>query len=329
MNFPKELKVPPQKEPLRLDKFLILQFPMTSRRFWREHLREILTVDGKDPKKALFLSGGELLRFKREEMPGSGTYPADAELKIQVVEEDPSFLVVEKPSGIPSHPLKPSETGTLIQGVLAAFPEIAGVGDLKREPGLVHRLDTDTSGLVLVARTEAALRFFREEFRMHRVEKEYLALVLGEVKGEGKIEIPIAHHPKNKRKMKVVKSPRTPLLQRGAGGISSKEEGRQAVTFYSVEKGYSDATLLKIRIPTGVRHQIRVHLASLGHPILGDLLYGGEKARRESLSRIFLHACLLVFRHPVTLKRIECRSSLPQDLKEFLLTGEVLTSKFF
>jgi 23S rRNA pseudouridine1911/1915/1917 synthase len=306
MNFPKELKVPPQKEPLRLDRFLILQFPLTSRRFWREHLGDILTVDGKTPKKALFLSGGELLRFKREEMPGSGTYPADADLKIQIVEEDSSFLVVEKPSGIPSHPLKPSETGTLIQGVLAAFPEIAGVGDLKREPGLVHRLDTDTSGLVLVARTEAALRFFREEFRMRRVEKEYLALVLGEVKGEGKIEVPIAHHPKNKRKMKVVPE-----------GIS-KEKGRQAVTFYSVEKSYSDATLLKVRIPTGVRHQIRVHLASLGHPIVGDPLYGGEEVKRERLDRIFLHASRLAFRHPVTMKRVECRSSLPEDLKKFL-----------
>src|SRR5262249_7001589 len=154
---------------------------------------------------------------------------------------------------------------------------------LKRELGLIHRLDNETSGLVLIARTHEAFQFLREEFRRRRVEKEYLALVMGKISESGKIDLSIAHHPKNKKKMRVVlPSPPTPPSKLPAGRLpkgegSKRAEGSPAITFFSVEKPFKEFTLLKVRIPTGVRHQIRLHLAHLGHPIVGDILYGGEK----------------------------------------------------
>jgi len=305
--FPPQLTVPPQKIPVRLDKFLVEKFPTTSRAFWKKHLLKSLRVDGRSPKKGLLLRGGESLQFLKTlslETPPE----ADPSVEAKVLLEDSSFLIVEKPSGLPVHPLEAGERKTLVQGVLVFYPEIASVGD-PREMGLVHRLDNETSGLVLIARTEEAYDFLREEFRKHRVEKEYLALVHGNLKKkrEGtweKIEFPIAHHPKNKKKMVVVEESRQEKI--------SKKEPREAVTFYQVEKNLPHFTLLRVSIPTGVRHQIRVHLSHLGHPIVGDALYGGKG------ERLFLHAARLSFRHPLTFKKVECHSPLPEDLKSLL-----------
>ncbi len=213
--------------------------------------------------------------------------------------EDPHFLVVEKPAGIPVHPLSLEDGDTLVQRLVPDYPEIAKVGKDPREMGLAHRLDNDTSGLLLIARDQKSWVFFREEFQKHRIEKEYEALVLGEVKikkDKFRIDFPIAHHPKNKKKMKV-----------------DVRRGREAVTFFSVEKIFQGFSLLKIQIATGVRHQIRVHLAHLGHPLVGDVLYGGEKVRLQNFPRVFLHATRLAFRHPETLQKIECVSKLPED----------------
>jgi 23S rRNA pseudouridine1911/1915/1917 synthase len=331
MKLPRELVVPPQKEPIRLDRFLVQYLKKTSRTFWRKNLEKLMTVNGSKPKKSLLLQGGERLCFLSEKISVDETPEADSSLKVQVVLKDPSFLVVEKPAGIAVHPLSSDEKGTLIQGVIAQYPEVMEVGTSKREFGLIHRLDNETSGLVLIARTPEAFQFLREEFRRRRVEKEYLALVVGEIAGASgrtplqweKIDSPIAHHPKNKKKMKVVTLPSPPTpLPKGEGGRRSKEErkerGRQAITFFSVEKRLKGFTLLRVRIPTGVRHQIRVHLHHLGHPIVGDVLYGGEKTRLSGFDRIFLHATRLSFRHPRTFKKIECHSGLPPDLKKCL-----------
>jgi RluA family pseudouridine synthase len=272
-------------------------------------LEKIQRVDGTIPKKGLLLHGGEKLEFLD---PNSfeEEYEADPEVPWSLVAEEPSFLVVEKPSGIPVHPMRPGERMTLIQGVLSRYPEIASVGS-KREMGLVHRLDNDTSGLVLVARTPEAYDFLREEFRRHRVKKEYWALVRGKIpkkKEEAweKIDMPIGHHPKSKKKMVVIK-------MRVGQGQPQKEEGRGALTYYKVEKHLPHHSLLRIQIPTGVRHQIRVHLAHLSHPVVGDRLYGGEEG-----PRLFLHATGLRFRHPMSLKPVAYASPLPGDLKRQL-----------
>src|SRR4030095_340608 len=150
--------------------------------------------------------------------------------------------------GIPSHPLKAGEKGTLIQGVLARFPEVGKVGKDPREGGLLHRLDNETSGLLLIARTQEAYDFLREEFEKRRVEKEYGAIVIGRVKEGGRVDLPIAHHPKNKKKMKVLEKAFA-FPEKERRGIFLK--GREAVTFFEVEKRRGDFTLLKVRIPTG------------------------------------------------------------------------------
>ena len=250
---------------------------------------------------------------------------ADPTLKIKVILEDPNFLVVEKPAGVPVYPLREDEKGTLIQGLLNQFPEILQVGKQKFEGGAVHRLDNDTSGLLLIARNQKTYEFFRNEFKNRRVEKEYLALVMGRMEKNrlpfnGKINLPIEHHPKNKRKMKVLPSP-LPLSPRervSAGG--GRVRGREAITLFSVEKNFNKFTLLRVKIPTGVRHQIRAHLAYIGFPIVGDILYGGEKGRVEGLNRFFLHATRLKFRDPKNKKWIVCESKLSADLRKLLST---------
>lgn len=235
--------------------------------------------------------------------PETEAFQADPSVEFQVVLEDTDFLVVEKSAHLHVHPLKPEERGTLYQGVIARYPEIARVGDSPREGGLLHRLDLSTSGLVLFARNPAAYDFLRGEFKKRRIEKEYLALVEGTIApASGALEWPIDHHPKNKRKMKV--DPR----------------GREAVTLYRSLAAYPDASLLRIQIPTGVRHQIRVHLAYAGHAIVGDELYG-RKTHAPEITRLFLHATRMGFRHPrPPHAKVSVDSPLPADLDKTLQT---------
>ena len=238
------------------------------------------------------------------------TFSPDPHVKFSVALEDPDFLLVEKQAGTHIHPLKDAETGTLYQGVISRYPEIAKVGNSPREGGLLHRLDLETSGLVLFARNQKAYDFLKEEFKKRRIKKEYVALVEGKInKSDGKIEIPIAHHPKNKKKMICVRSE----------GIKVRGARRDAVTSYQVLEEYPEATLLKVQIPTGVRHQIRVHMASIGHPVLGDKIYGNKTPQILYIPRLFLHASQLCFRHPKSPHPfIEVKSTLPEDLSKTL-----------
>ncbi len=218
---------------------------------------------------------------------------------IKIHLECDEFLVVEKPSDLHCHPLKESDQNTLIQILAQQYPEVLTIGNLGREAGLVHRLDKETSGLMIVARTAAAYEFLRNEFREKRVRKEYLALCPKMLSFEGwkKIDAPIAHHQKNKRKMQI-------------GG----KKARAALSFYKIEKQEADASLVRIRIETGVRHQIRVHMASIGYPLLGDSLYKGEI--REGFATFKLHATLLEFAHPLKPhEKLQLRSAIGQNLE--------------
>jgi len=295
-----QLIVPSLKNPIRLDLFLKTQFPHLSRRSFQKLIIEDLRVNGKKTRKGQLLRGKEVLEWKESLLDSS--YREDKELKITIVLKDKDFLVVEKPAGIPIHPLKNTEKGTLIQGVFAQFPETQTAGPFAREGGLIHRLDNETSGLVLVARHPKAYRFLKNQFQQKKVLKEYLAIVK---KGpflksctEKWIEItnPIAHDSKNRKKMK----------------IDSK--GRAALTYVKFEKSFKKNALVRLRIITGVRHQIRVHLASVGLPLIGDLIYKGEDVSNHK--GFFLHASRLEFSHPRDFQKVCVESPLPPNFKK-------------
>ena len=222
----------------------------------------------------------------------------------RIVHKDDSIIVVDKPAGMPAVSLEKKEGGTLTSWLIGKFPALCNLEKGELEAGLVHRLDNDTSGLMIAARTAEAYRSLRKQFDDGRVDKEYVALVVGNPAAKGTINTPIAHHPRKKKKM--IASP----------------DGRPAETRFKVIKRFgSKYALLQVKIKTGVRHQIRVHLASIGFPLAGDSLYRNPKKRSEDtldLNRHFLHAAGLGFLHPKTDKWVEFSSELPADLKAAL-----------
>jgi 23S rRNA pseudouridine1911/1915/1917 synthase len=212
--------------------------------------------------------------------------------------EDASMIVVDKPAGMAVHP-GPGHSGhTLVNALLAHCPDLPGIGGVQR-PGIVHRLDKDTSGLIVVAKTERAHNFLTRELAERRIKKTYLALVDGRLQPEqALIDAPVGRDPNNRKRQMV----------RGVGG-------REAQTSYRVRHYFGAHTFLEASPITGRTHQIRVHLASLGHPVVGDELYG----RSSSLvSRQFLHAWRLVLQHPTDARELAFEAPLPEDLQSAL-----------
>jgi 23S rRNA pseudouridine1911/1915/1917 synthase len=211
-----------------------------------------------------------------------------------VVYQDDGLIVIDKPAGLSVHPGPGHSDGTLVNALLARCPDIKGIGGVIR-PGIVHRLDKDTSGLMVVAKTEQAHQSLSAQFKEHRVAKGYLALVIGTVKpADGRVDAPIARDPRHRKRMAVVMG------------------GREALTRYRVIQRFNEYSLLEVYPETGRTHQIRVHLTYLGHPLLGDGVYG---KRSPLLDRHFLHAHHLGFRHPTSGEPLEFRSALPDDLQ--------------
>lgn len=223
------------------------------------------------------------------------------DIPLPVIYEDEWLLVVDKPAGMVVHPGAGNKRGTLVQALLGKGSALSTAGGAMR-PGIVHRLDKDTSGLLLVAKNNFSHRFLQSQFASRRLKKTYAVLVRGDVPyEEGHVDKPIARHPKVRRKMAVSDSPRA----------------RSAQTFYRVVKRFGKATFLEARPLTGRTHQIRVHLAYLGHPIAGDELYG---TRKEG-ERLALHASAIEFVHPKTRKVMRFESPLPDDFKKMLPEG--------
>jgi 23S rRNA pseudouridine1911/1915/1917 synthase len=221
---------------------------------------------------------------------------------VPVLYEDEAVLALDKPAGMPSHALRADETETVANFLLARYPDVAAVGKRPLEPGIVHRLDTETSGVLLVARTPAAYDALRQQFTERRVLKEYRAVVHGDIAQQGEIGTAIAH-TRGHTRMRVCRT--------------AKEPGRPALTRYRPLERYGSYTLLAVEIPTGVMHQIRVHLASIGHPVAGDRLYGGTVAA-DTPARHLLHAYRLGFTHPESGRHIEISSPVPADLRALL-----------
>lgn len=291
-------QVVPEGAAGRLDKAVAQLFAVSRRRAMEWIAEGRVRVDGRRAPKGQPVRSGA--RISVELPPPEAPVP-QPELPLAIVHADEHIVVADKPAGMPSHPLKPGERGTAANALVARFPELASVGPAPREGGLVHRLDTDTSGLLLAARTGEAHAALRAQFAARSVEKGYLALVAGELHAGGEISLPLAHDPHDDRKVRAASDPEWAELH-GA---------RPALTRFAPLERRGGFTLLEVEIATGVLHQIRAHLAFLGHPLAGDALYGGPEL--PGLSRHFLHAARLAFAHPDG-TRAKFQSPLPPDL---------------
>ena len=280
----------------RLDVFLAEQSPDLSRSRIRKLIDDgYVTVDGRPGKPSTRLDVGQTITL--ELPPTSPTELRPWDVPLSVIFEDEDLIVVDKPAGMTVHPAPGNEDRTLANAVLAHAPDIEGVGG-ERRPGIVHRLDKDTSGLIIVAKNERAHANLSDRFKSREVSKVYLALVVGHPSPpEADIDAPIGRHPNDRQRMAIVST------------------GRPAITRYRVVTSYSRSTLVEARPRTGRTHQIRVHLASVRHPVVGDATYGRSA---EGLSRQFLHAHHLGFTHPASGQNIRFTAELPSDLRSYL-----------
>ena len=288
-------RVPDEAAGERLDRFLA-SLPEVGSRGVAERLLETGTVlvDGRPLGKSHRLAGGEELEFEPPEPEVTTLEPEQMDLRIAY--EDEHVMVVDKPAGLVVHPGSGHATGTLVHGLLEH--DIAG-GDAAR-PGIVHRLDRNTSGLMVVARSEEAYVRLQDLVRERALERHYAALVVGRPRSRsGRIEAPIG------------RDRRDPLRQ-----SLDTDKPREAITHFEVRELLERHTLLDVRLETGRTHQIRVHLAAIGLPVAGDNVYG--QPRELGLERQFLHAGRLAFPHPFTGRWVEVQSPLPPDLESAL-----------
>jgi len=306
------ITVPPGVGPVRLDKFLQSQFPDIPRSMIHKAIiTGLVLLGGRRVRKGDLLRSGDEVYVQELSSYEEVVVIPNPDIPLKIAYEDKEVIVVEKPARIPTHPLEPEEKGTLTNALVARYPELTMVGDSRLEPGLVHRLDNDTSGLLVVARTPRAYTVLKEEFRQEVLKKEYLALVLGEVDRGGKIDSYVGHHPESQKKMEVFKEKEQIF----------KHKARRALTFYEIEKRFQGYTLVRVTIKTGVMHQIRVHFASIDHPLAGDRLYQRSRFRKADtlgLTRQFLHSSRLGFYHPQDRRWLEFFSALPEDLAKAL-----------
>lgn len=293
----------------RLDQFLAALPEIISRSF-AQHLieKELVKVNGEKQSKHYKVKKKEVI---------SVIIPPPEPLKIQpesiplkIIYEDSDVIVLSKPAGIVVHPTKSHFKGTLVNALIAHTKDLSGIGEVLR-PGIVHRLDKDTSGLMIVAKNDFSHINLASQLKSRKIKRTYLALVHGRVKEEeGTIIAPIGRHEVLRKKMAV-----------------STKAAREAITHFRVKERFrvlidgkeEDYTLLEVDLETGRTHQIRVHLSFFGHPVVGDPEYGFKKTKRElGLRRQFLHACRLKFIHPRLSKVIEFEDELPDDLRGVL-----------
>jgi len=282
---------------VRLDSFISRKHPQLSRTFAQKLIAEsCITVNGKAAKASQKLDIGDSIDIRIP--PPEPSHLAAEDIPLNIVYEDNDLLVIDKPAGLIVHPAPGNPNHTLVNAVLAHFPDLPRGGDDLLRPGIVHRLDKDTSGLIIVAKNRQALKNLSSQFKARCVTKIYLVLVKGHLSPQkGFIEAPIGRSPRNRQRMAVV------------------EKGKEARTEYRVIRYINDCSLLEVRLETGRTHQIRVHLAAIGYPVMGDATYG---VKSTHLSRQFVHAHRLGFRLPSGGKYVEFESLLPPELQQAL-----------
>jgi len=304
------ITVPEDSDGLRLDRFLVSVLPQLSRSQIQRLIKEgRVTVAGREARANQPVKRGQTVTVDVPE-PTDPTPEAEA-LDLPILYQDADLAVIDKPAGMVVHPAAGHASGTLVNALLHHVNDLSGIGGEKR-PGIVHRLDRGTSGLMVVAKNDAAHEALSRQFHDREVEKEYTALVWGEVMAGRRIDAPIGRDPSNRKKM--------------SSAPARIRRSREAVTrIVGAEHFGRVLTLARVAIHTGRTHQIRVHLSAIAHPVVGDSLYGGVHRRVPGdlravthLERPFLHASKLVFTHPSDGRRMTFTSDLPDDLARVL-----------
>lgn len=287
----------------RLDRALVQMLPQLSRTQVQKLIKDqLVLVNGRAAKASQQLEGNEQVQLTLPQPVNTDLVPDDISLDIRY--EDDDLLVINKPAGMVVHPGTGHYRGTLVNAVLHYCPDVLGVGYEKR-PGIVHRLDKHTSGLIIVAKNDHALHVIQSQFRRRDISKRYIALVEGHLRPpEALIDAPIGRNKQERKKMAVIP-------------LHHSATSRPAQTRYHNLTTYDDYTLVECFPLTGRTHQIRVHLAYIGFPIVGDNVYGRAR-QRTSLGRHFLHAAGLTFKRPSDRKEISCEAELPLELTSFL-----------
>ncbi|MFW5991891.1 MAG: RluA family pseudouridine synthase [Halanaerobiaceae bacterium] len=281
----------------RLDKFLSIKNWDLSRSYLKKLINDrYVTVNNFFPKPSYCLKPDDQIILSIPEAKEADLKPE--EIKLNIIYEDNDIIVVNKQPGLIVHPVPGNRTHTLVNALLAYTDNLSGINGIKR-PGIVHRLDKNTSGALVVARNDKSHHFLVEQFKKREVKKIYHAIVKGNIVHEkGTIEAPIGRNQNNRKKMAV-----------------TDKNSKNAVTHFSVLERFGDYTYVKVKLDTGRTHQIRVHFSYMGHPILGDEKYG---KRKKSAKRQMLHAYILGLSHPNTGKWMEFKAPLPADFKSVL-----------
>ncbi|SLM29032.1 RluD1 [Desulfamplus magnetovallimortis] len=323
---------------VRLDLFLAAQCPDYSRSRISALLKEGAILVGDERKKASYkVSVGDIVSGSICSSNGDEGVPVPQPIQLSILYKDSHILVIDKPPGMVVHPAPGNTEKTLVNALLDYCPEISSVGDDFLRPGIVHRLDRDTSGVMVVALTNPSFEFLKKEFMFRRVEKKYLAFISGNLEQmSGRVVMPIGRHPVKRKMMSVV---------------NEAERGRYAETIWRVLERHDGTDLVEAELKTGRTHQIRVHFKALGHPLIGDSVYGfksdfrkrsgglcqGGQSRRvkdiynydivddmkNKAKRHLLHAWKLSFRHPWTGRRMFFTAPVPEDMRKYM-RGELL-----
>lgn len=295
----------PDDRGLRLDVFLARHIEnLTRSQIQLLNRSGAILIDGLQDKSGYRIRGGETIEVDLHALEQAPL--AAEEIPLHIYFEDDDLAVIEKPAGLVVHPGSGTSSGTIVHALLFHFQKLSDAGGAAR-PGIVHRLDKKTSGLLIVAKNNVAHARLSKEFQDREIQKTYVALVHGKLQREtGTIELPVGRHPTARTKM-----------------AAGNPKGRSAHTEYQVMERYRGFTLLEVKIKTGRTHQIRVHFSALGHPVVGDDVYS-ERSYKEfakkfgPLDRYFLHAAVLRFTHPSTGAPMEFRSPLPLELQKLL-----------
>jgi 23S rRNA pseudouridine1911/1915/1917 synthase len=299
MSDPQMVQIQVDQPGERLDHYLTTTISSLSRSQIKKLIsHENVLVNSRPTKAGTLLQMGDVISVQMP--PEAQDVLTPEPIPLQIVYEDAQLIVINKASGIVVHPAYGHAAGTLVNGLIAAYPDLLQMNQVEQEatyrPGIVHRLDQDTSGLLVVARTVVALNHLRRQFKAHTVKKTYLVLVHGHPQSpEGVIDVPLGRHPRYRQR------------------FTARPEGKPARTHYRVREHFEDYTLLEIGLETGRTHQIRVHLAWLKCPVVGDTVYG-RKRNGLGLSRQFLHAWRLSLDHPVKDHRLSFEAPLPDEL---------------